>query len=135
MDGLQELKNVVVLAATNRPEDVDPAILRPGRFDKIMEIPMPDQESRYSILKIHTKKMPLDKDVDLKNLASITENYTGAELENVVREAGMHAIRKKRDIVVMDDFMAAVKDIRPAIPKEVSERIKRFKEEPETMYR
>ncbi len=135
MDGLQELKNVVVLAATNRPEDVDPAILRPGRFDKIMEIPMPDQESRYSILKIHTKKMPLDKDVDLKNLASITENYTGAELENVVREAGMHAIRKKRDIVSMDDFMAAVKDIRPAIPKEVSERIKRFKEEPETMYR
>ena len=60
-----------------------------------------------------TRSMPLDKDVDLKNLASITENYTGAELENVVREAGMHAIRKKRDIVVMDDFMAAVKDIRP----------------------
>ncbi len=135
MDGLQELKNVVVLAATNRPEDVDPALLRPGRFDKIVEIPMPDQEARYAILKIHTKRMPLDKDVDLREISSLTDNYTGAELENVVREAGMSAIRNKRDIVTMDDFRRALREVRPAIPKEVAERIRRFKDEPDAMYR
>lgn len=135
MDGLQELKNVVVLAATNRPEDVDPAMMRPGRFDKIIEIPMPDPEARYSILKIHTKRMPLDKDVELRELANITDSYTGAEIENVCREAGMSAIRNKRDVVTMEDFRRALREIKPAIPKEVAERIKRFKDEPETMYR
>jgi len=135
MDGLQDLKNVVVLAATNRPEDIDPALLRPGRFDKIIEIPMPNAEARLAILKVHTKKMPLDKDVDLVEIANMTENYTGAEIENVVREAGMFAIRSKRDIVKREDFLKALEEIKPAIPKEVSERIKRFKEEPNTMYR
>ncbi len=135
MDGLQELKNVVVLAATNRPEDVDPALLRPGRFDKIIDIPMPDAEARYSIFKIHTKRMPLDKDVDLRELANMTENYTGAEIENICREAGMSAIRIKREIVTREDFTKALREIRPAIPKEVAERIKRFKDEPEAMYR
>ncbi|MDE1860695.1 MAG: CDC48 family AAA ATPase [Candidatus Micrarchaeota archaeon] len=135
MDGLKELKNVVVLAATNRPEDIDPALLRPGRFDKIVEIPMPDENARFRIFQIHTKGMPLDKDVDLEELAVATENYTGAEIENVCREAGMAAIRLKRDIVKKEDFIHALNDIRPAIPKEVAERIKRFKEEPESMYR
>ncbi|MGC8628823.1 MAG: CDC48 family AAA ATPase [Candidatus Micrarchaeia archaeon] len=135
MDGLQDLKNVVVLAATNRPEDIDPALLRPGRFDKIIEIPMPDAQARLEILKVHTRRMPLDKDVDLQELAAATENYTGAEIENVVREAGMYAIRAKRNVVKKEDFMHALEDIKPAIPKEVSERIKRFKEEPNSMYR
>ncbi|MEM0074567.1 MAG: AAA family ATPase, partial [Candidatus Micrarchaeaceae archaeon] len=135
MDGMQDLKNVVVLAATNRPEDIDPALLRPGRFDKIIEIPMPSVEARLAILKVHTKRMDLDKDVDLVEIANMTENYTGAELENVVREAGMYAIREKRVIVKKDDFTRALADIKPAVPKEVSERIKRFKEEPNTMYR
>ncbi len=135
MDGLQELKNVVVLAATNRPEEVDPALLRPGRFDKIIDIPMPDQNSRFEIFMVHTRKMPLDKDIDIYELASLTDNYTGAEIENVCREAGMNAIRTNRDIVKAEDFMKALKEIKPAIPKEVAERIKRFKEEPETMYR
>lgn len=135
MDGLQDLKNVVVLAATNRPEDIDPALLRPGRFDKIIEIPMPDAAARLEIFKVHTKRMPLDKDVDLVELANMTENYTGAEIENVVREAGMYAIRENRDVVKMEDFKRALADIKPAIPKEVSEKIKRFKEEPNTMYR
>jgi len=135
MDGLQDLKNVVVLAATNRPEDIDPALLRPGRFDKVIEIPMPDAKARLAIFEVHTKRMPLDKDVDLVELANMTENYTGAEIENVVREAGMNAIRNNRDIVTKDDFLKALKEIKPTIPKEVSERIKRFKEEPQSMYR
>ncbi|MGC8547571.1 MAG: CDC48 family AAA ATPase [Candidatus Micrarchaeia archaeon] len=135
MDGLQDLKNVVVLAATNRPEAIDPALLRPGRFDKIIEIPMPDAAARLEILKVHTRRMPLDKDVDLAEIANLTENYTGAEIENVVREAGMYAIRENRNIVTKQDFTRALSDIKPAIPKEVSERIKRFKEEPNSMYR
>ncbi len=135
MDGLQELKNVIVLAATNRPEDIDAALLRPGRFDKIIDIPMPDSTARLEIFKIHTKRMPLDKSVDLEGLASMTDNYTGAEIENICREAGMNAIRNNRDIVVFDDFKKALREVRPAIPKEVAERIRRFKEEPESMYR
>lgn len=135
LDGLQDLKNVVVLAATNRPEDIDPAMLRPGRFDKIIEILMPGEGARLEIFKVHTKRMPLDKDVDLVELAKETDEYTGAEIENIVREAGMNAIRNKRDIVKKDDFMKALQEVRPAIPKEVAERIKRFKEEPESMYR
>jgi len=135
MDGLQDLKNVVVLAATNRPEDIDPALLRPGRFDKVIEIPMPDAKARLAIFEVHTKRMPLDKDVDLIELANMTENYTGAEIENIVREAGMNAIRNNREIVTKNDFLKALKEIKPTIPKEVSERIKRFKEEPQSMYR
>ncbi len=135
MDGLQELKNVVVLGATNRPEEVDTALLRPGRFDKIVDIPMPGPEARVDILKVHTKKMPLDKDVDLIKVATLTDNYTGAELENVCREAGMNAIRGNREAVRNEDFIKALEEVRPSIPKEVAERIKRFKEEPESMYR
>ncbi|MCL4374066.1 MAG: CDC48 family AAA ATPase [Candidatus Marsarchaeota archaeon] len=134
-DGLSELKNVVVLAATNRPDMVDPALLRPGRFDKIIEIPLPDEKARYEIFKVHTKKMPLDKDVKLEELAKDTDNYTGAEIENIVREAGMSAIRASRDKVNKHDFDYAMQEVRPAIPKELAERIKRFKEEPENMYR
>jgi transitional endoplasmic reticulum ATPase len=135
MDGLQELKNILVLAATNRPEDMDPALLRPGRFDKIIDIPMPDQPARFHIFKVHTKNMPLAKDVNLEELAKQTENYTGAEIENICREAGMNAIRLKRSVVSKPDFEYALDEIRPAIPKELSERIRRFKEEPENMYR
>ena len=135
LDGLQELKNVVVLAATNRPEDMDPALLRPGRFDKIIEIPMPDDAARIKIFNIHTKKMPLDKDVNIEDLAAATENYTGAEIENVCREAGMNAIRHKRDVVNKSDFDHALTEVHPAVPRELSERISRFKEEPQSMYR
>ncbi|MGC8699437.1 MAG: CDC48 family AAA ATPase [Candidatus Micrarchaeia archaeon] len=135
MDGLAGLKNVVVLAATNRPEAIDPALLRPGRFDRIIEIPMPDAETRLEIFKVHTKNMPLDKSVDLAELANATEGYTGAEIENICREAGMNAIRANRDFVTKEDFQKALQEVRPTIPKEVTERIKRFKEEPTSMYR
>ncbi len=149
MDGLQELKNVVVIGATNRPDNVDPALMRPGRFDKIIEIPMPDEGSRAAIFAVHTKRMPIAKDVDLEYLAKATDGYTGAEIENICREAGMSAIRRKGSsmakassdaakanlYVTREDFDFALKEIRPAIPKELEERIRRFKEEPEHMYR
>ncbi len=135
MDGLQEIKNVIVIAATNRPDMIDVALLRPGRFDKIIEIPIPNEKAREEIFKVHTKRMPLDKDVSIKEIASAAINYTGAEIENVCREAGMNAIRNKRKKVIRDDFVFAFKEVRPAIPKELSEKIKKFKEEPESMYR
>ncbi len=135
LDGLSEIKNVFVLAATNRPDTIDPALLRPGRFDKIIEIPMPDELTRREIFVVHTKRMPLAKEVSLDELAKDTENYTGAEIENIVREAGMGAIRANRDIVTRQDFRNALMEVKPTIPRELSERIKRFKEEPENMYR
>ncbi|MFP3279168.1 MAG: CDC48 family AAA ATPase [Candidatus Micrarchaeota archaeon] len=135
MDGLAGLKNVVVLAATNRPEAIDPALLRPGRFDRIIEIPMPDAETRLAIFKVHTRNMPLDKSVSLEELANQTDGYTGAEIENICREAGMNAIRANRDYVTREDFQKALQEVKPTIPKEVTERIKRFKEEPTSMYR
>ncbi len=135
MDGLADMKSVIVLAATNRPDMMDPALLRPGRFDKIIEIPMPDEEARFAILKVHTRRMPLAKDVDLAVLAKATELYTGAELENLTREAGMSAIRSGKTMVSKSDFETAMVEVRPSIPKEVAERIRRFKDEPENMYR
>jgi transitional endoplasmic reticulum ATPase len=93
MDGLETLHNVVVIAATNRPDMIDPALLRPGRFDRLVFISTPDLEARKEILKIHTKGKPIDKDVDLDKLASKMENYTGAEIAAVCNEAVMLAIR------------------------------------------
>lgn len=135
MDGLGGLKNVIVIAATNRPDIIDPALLRPGRFDKIIEIPMPNEAARLEIFKVHMKRMPIAKDVSIEQLAKATEGYTGAEIENLTREAGMNAIRANRNEVIKEDFEKALEEIRPAIPKELSERIKRFKDEPENMYR
>ncbi|MEM4343247.1 MAG: CDC48 family AAA ATPase, partial [Candidatus Caldarchaeum sp.] len=94
MDGMQTLKGVVIMGATNRPDILDPALLRPGRFDRVLYVPPPDRASRLAIFKIHTREMPLDADVDLEALASITEGYTGADIEAVVREAAMLAARE-----------------------------------------
>jgi len=93
MDGLEPLHNVIVIAATNRPDIIDPALMRPGRFDRIVYIPPPDLEARKEILKIHTKDKPLDKDVDLDKLATKMENFTGAEIAAVCNEAVMLTIR------------------------------------------
>ncbi len=94
MDGLEELHDVVVVAATNRPDIVDTALLRPGRFDRIIYIPTPDEKSRLDIFKIHTTKSPLDRDVVLKELAERTEGYTGADISAICNEAVMIAIRE-----------------------------------------
>ncbi|MDA4112544.1 MAG: CDC48 family AAA ATPase [Thaumarchaeota archaeon] len=94
MDGLEELKGVVVLGATNRADIIDEALLRPGRFDRILQVPPPDKEGRIQILKIHTKKKPLAKDVDLVKLADMTEGYTGADLAAVANAAVLGAIKQ-----------------------------------------
>ena len=94
MDGMEELKGVVVLAATNRIDIVDPALLRPGRFDITLELPVPDERARYEIFKVHTKKKPLSKDIRLDELAKMTEGFSGAEIEAVCNRAAMLAIRE-----------------------------------------
>jgi len=97
IDGVEELERVVVIAATNRPDLVDPALLRPGRIELKIELKMPDREERLSIFKVHTKNMPLAKDVNLENLAEKTEGWTGADIEAVCREAGMQALREFKE--------------------------------------
>ncbi|MGC9166107.1 MAG: CDC48 family AAA ATPase [Thermoplasmata archaeon] len=115
MDGLENMEGVVVIASTNRPDIIDPALLRPGRFDRLIYIPPPDKETRLKILKVHTRNMPLDKDVDLNTIAEKTNNYVGADLENVCREAGMFAIRENREIVKAIDFERALQKIPPSL--------------------
>lgn len=134
MDGLKDLKNVVVLAASNRPDIIDTALLRPGRFDKVVEIPLPDEKGRKAIFKVHTKDMPLEK-VNLDELSKGTEGYTGADVENLCREAGMVAIRKGAGKVTMAEFNEALRLIKGTIKKEHIERMKRFKTAPDTMFR
>ena len=112
LDGLKSTKGVFVIAATNRHEIVDPALLRAGRFDKIIEVPLPDEKSRLEILKVHTKRMPLTKDVNLKELAKITVGYSGADIENLVREAGMNALRENAQKVSMSHFEDALAELK-----------------------
>lgn len=127
MDGLQSLKEVIVVAATNRPDILDPALMRAGRFDRVIEITPPQEEGRYEIFKIHTKDMPLEKKVNLKELARLTEGYTGADIENLVREAGMSAIRDNAKKVGVKHFEKAFKAILPSIKKEDVDSLKKFK--------
>jgi proteasome regulatory subunit len=108
MDGFDPRGNVRILAATNRPDILDPALLRPGRFDRMIKVPMPNADSREQILKIHARRMNLADDVDLKKIAVLTEESSGADLSAIVMEAGMFAIRNSRDIVEASDFNAAV---------------------------
>ena len=94
MDGLESLHNVVIIAATNRPDMIDPALLRPGRFDRMVSVGVPDLAARKDILKVHTRHKPLDKGVDLNTLAEKMDGYTGADISAVVNEAVMMAIRE-----------------------------------------
>ncbi|AEH06893.1 proteasome-activating nucleotidase [Methanothermococcus okinawensis] len=110
MDGFESKGDVKIIAATNRPDILDPAILRPGRFDRIIEVPAPSEEGRLEILKIHTKNMNL-KHVDLKKIAKMTEGCVGADLKAICTEAGMFAIRDGREYVTMDDFLAAIEKV------------------------
>jgi len=127
LDGMHSLKNVVVIAATNRPDMLDPALLRAGRFDRMIEIGFPDEPARLGILKIHTAKMPFDGDINLADLAKSTDGYTGADLENLVREAGMFAIREGSKKVKSRHFQSSLKSIVPATRKEHIESIQKFK--------
>ncbi len=137
MDGLKSRGQVVVIAATNRPDSIDEALRRPGRFDREIEIGVPGQDARYEILQIHTRNMPLDKDVDLKKLAARTHGYTGADLASLVKEAAIKALRRtlpdidwEADEIIpaevlsklkvkMVDFYQALSEIQPSALREV----------------
>ncbi len=121
MDGLEDMQGVVVMAATNRPNLLDPALLRPGRFDELVYVPVPDVKARRKILGIHTKKMPLAGDVDLDELAENTERFTGADLEDLTRRAGLIALRQSLDatIVTKAHFAKALEEVRPSVTPEV----------------
>jgi len=131
MDGIITLENVVVIAATNRPDIVDPAVLRPGRFDRLIYVPEPNEEGRYQIFKIHTKKMPLAKDVDLKYLARMTKGYSGADIKALCREAAMMALRRDMSAkeVTLEDFKEAMKKIPPSISSDMEKWYKGFAEQ------
>lgn len=111
LDGFDPLGNVRVIATTNRIDVLDPAILRPGRFDRIIEIPLPNTRGRYEIFKIHTRRMPLASDVDLAELSRITEGATGSDIKAVCTEAALRAVRMGRNIVCRDDFIRAIEKV------------------------
>jgi len=134
MDGMKSLKNVVVIAATNRPDMLDNALMRAGRFDRTIEIPLPNEEERMEILKVHTSKIPMDKNVKLKEIARIAEDFTGADLKNICREAGMNAIRGNNKKVKHENFITAIKSIRPIVKKKDVESVQKFKAEAGAMY-
>ena len=128
MDGIEVLTDVVVIAATNRLDMLDSALIRPGRFDRVILTLPPDKGARLDILKVHTKKMPLKKDVDLKEIASKTEGYVGADIEAVCREAAMLTLRKDLNAkdVGMESFEEALKKVKPSVTKEIIEAYERL---------
>jgi len=132
MDGLEELQSVIVFGATNRPTLVDPALLRPGRFDELVYVGTPDAPGRKHILGIHTKDMPLSDDVDLAVVANKTERFTGADLEDVVRRAGLGALRRmggEVSQVEMEDFEAALKDSRATVTAKMEAEYRKMRGE------
>jgi transitional endoplasmic reticulum ATPase len=130
MDGLEELQNVVVIGATNRPTLIDPALLRPGRFDELIYVGTPDTAGRRRILAIHTRNMPLADDVDLEKVAQRTDHFTGADLEDLVRRAGLTALRRGLDAakVTMADFEVALGETRASVTPEMLEEYDRIQE-------
>ena len=114
MDGFDELGRVKVIMATNRPDVLDPALLRPGRLDRKIEIPLPNESGRVDILKIHAKPMTKKGDIEYEALGKITDGFNGADLRNVCTEAGMFAIREQRKYTIQEDFMKAARKIKDA---------------------
>ena len=131
MDGLEPLKDVVVIAATNRPNLLDPAIIRPGRFDRLVYVGAPSRIGRLKIFKIHTKGIPLAEDADLENLASITEGYVGADIESICREAVMLALRENFDVekIGMKYFREALKKVKPTLSENISQFYQKIEEQ------
>ncbi|KDP42873.1 hypothetical protein JCGZ_23815 [Jatropha curcas] len=117
MDGLEQAKGILVLAATNRPHAIDAALMRPGRFDLVLYVPPPDLEARYEILSVHTRNMKISNDVDLRSIAEDTELFTGAELEGLCREAGIVALREdiSATVVCNRHFQTVKQSLNPAL--------------------
>jgi transitional endoplasmic reticulum ATPase len=131
MDGIEDLKNIVVIAATNRPDMLDSALLRPGRFDRLVLVPVPDEEGRLAILKIHTKNMPLAKNINLNQLSKKLEGYSGADIESLYREAAMLALREDKEakIVELKHFNQAEERVPPSVTKSQAETYRRMEKE------
>ncbi len=140
MDGMKNRGKVVVIAATNRPDSIDPALRRPGRFDREIEIGIPDNEGRYDILSIHTRGMPIDEKVDLKQISKTTHGFVGADLEFLSKEAAMRSLRRilpeidldedeiSKEIlqkiqITSEDFREALKEVRPSALREVQVQV------------
>jgi len=121
IDGLESMEGVVIIGATNRPDILDPGLLRPGRFDRLILTPAPDRKSRIEIFKIHTKKMPLKKDISLEELADKCKGFSGADIEGVCREAAMLALRSNIKAKEIDkkDFEKAMGGFRASITEEL----------------
>jgi transitional endoplasmic reticulum ATPase len=130
MDGLEDLKDVTVIAATNRPDMLDPAVLRPGRFDRIILVDVPSIEGRKQIFGVHTKNTPLSGDVKISELVKMTEGFVGADIEGLVREASINALRKnsKAREVSKSDFDEALKKVKPSVSTETANRYKKIEE-------
>jgi transitional endoplasmic reticulum ATPase len=130
MDGIEDLKNVVVIGATNRPDMLDTALLRPGRFDRILLVDIPDEKSREKILEIHTKNTPLEKTIKLKDLVKKTEGFVGADIENLTREAALIALRKNMnaEVVTMKNFEEALTKTKPSVSESAAKTYKKYEE-------
>ncbi|MFH0847975.1 MAG: CDC48 family AAA ATPase [archaeon] len=117
LDGIESLENIVVIAATNRPDIIDTAVLRPGRFDRMIYVPSPDERTRVQIFKEHMKEMPLSKDVNLEELARMSIGYSGADIQAVCREAALNALRNDMDtkLVTLKDFKEALERVKPSL--------------------
>jgi 26S proteasome regulatory subunit T4 len=112
LDGFEDLGRVKCVFATNRPDTLDPALLRPGRLDRKIEIPLPNETSRLDILKIHSKGMSKHGEIDYEAVSKLSEGFNGADMRNICTEAGMFAIRADRDYAIHEDFMKAARKIK-----------------------
>ncbi|MDL5362398.1 CDC48 family AAA ATPase [Halalkalicoccus sp. NIPERK01] len=131
LDGLEEMENVMVIAATNRPDMIDPALIRSGRFDRLVMVGQPSEEGRKEILEIHTRDIPLAADVSLRELAEITDGFVGSDLASIAREAAMTALREDPDaeVVEMRHFRGAMESVRPTITDDILDYYEQIKDE------
>jgi transitional endoplasmic reticulum ATPase len=131
LDGLEEMEDVMVIGATNRPDMIDPALIRSGRFDRLVYIGEPELEGREQILKIHTGNSPLAPDVSLRELAEITGGYVGSDLESIAREAAIEALRESDDAeeVEMRHFRKALESVRPTITDDIRDYYESIEDE------
>lgn len=128
LDGMERLENVIVIAATNRPDILDPALIRPGRFDRLLLVGLPSKSDRKEIFRIHTRKMPLSNDVVLDELVEKTENYAGSDIETLCREAALFALRKGKMEVGMEEFLSAMEKVKPTITENMMRYYERVRE-------
>ena len=131
MDGVESLAGVTVVAATNRPDMMDPALLRPGRLDRVVDLPLPALDTRRKVLEVHTRKIPVGDCVNLETVAERTEGYSGAEIAAVCNEAALAALEEdvNTDTVTEKHFQTALSNLKPRISKNLFEIYKKFQSE------